>query len=77
MTANLFAVMAKALNVPLSEISERTSRANLPEWDSLSHLVLMVRIENAFGVKFSTAELANTANVRDLRSLLKARGKAP
>jgi len=36
------------------------------EWDSLGHIRLMVAIEQAFGVKFTTSEISNLANVGEL-----------
>lgn len=36
------------------------------EWDSLGHIRLMVAIEQAFGIKFSTSEISNLANVGEL-----------
>lgn len=40
------------------------------EWDSLGHIRLMVAIELAFGIKFSTSEISNLANVGELVSVI-------
>jgi acyl carrier protein len=40
------------------------------EWDSLGHIRLMVAIEQAFGIKFSTSEISNLANVGELVAVI-------
>lgn len=40
------------------------------EWDSLGHIRLMVAIEQAFGIKFSTSEISSMANVGELIAVI-------
>jgi len=42
-------------------------------WDSLTHIRLILTIEKAFKVKFSTSEIGKLENVGDLVTLIKAR----
>jgi acyl carrier protein len=42
-------------------------------WDSLAHIRLMLTIEKAFKVKFSTSEIGKLENVGSLVALIKAR----
>ena len=42
-------------------------------WDSLTHVRLMLTVEKAFKVKFSTSEIGKLENVGDLVNLIKAR----
>jgi acyl carrier protein len=47
------------------------SRADdVEEWDSLSHIRLVVAIERKFGIKFKNSELESLQNVSDLVSLV-------
>jgi acyl carrier protein len=41
-------------------------------WDSLTHIRLLLTVEKAFKVKFSTAEIGRLENVGDLVALIKA-----
>lgn len=34
------------------------SAADVPNWDSLAHLNIIVAVEKAFGIRFKTAEIA-------------------
>lgn len=40
--------------------------AEVEEWDSLTHIRLMVAVEQAFGLRFSTAEISSFKNVGEL-----------
>lgn len=42
-------------------------------WDSLTHIRLLLTIEKAFKIKFSTSEIGKLENVGGLVALIKAR----
>jgi acyl carrier protein len=42
-------------------------------WDSLTHIRLMLTVEKAFKVKFSTSEIGRMETVGDLVTIIKAR----
>jgi len=42
-------------------------------WDSLSHIRLIITVEKAFKIKFSTSEIGKLEKVADLVGLIKAR----
>lgn len=46
---------------------------DVEEWDSLSHIRLMLSVEKAFGVRFSTVELGNLKSVGDLAALVRSK----
>ena len=43
-------------------------------WDSLNHITLIVELEGAFGIQFTTDELAAMSKVGDLVDCLLAKG---
>ena len=45
----------------------------VPEWDSLSHIRLVLTIQQKFGVKFSAAQTTNLKNVGELVALIQSR----
>ncbi len=55
------------------QIGPQTSAKDIEGWDSLMHVTLIVNVERAFGVKFSSSEVAALQNVGDLISLIDAR----
>ena len=53
---------------------EMTAR-DVEKWDSFNHISLIVALEEAFNVRFSSDEIGKMANVGDLFQILKAHGK--
>jgi acyl carrier protein len=47
--------------------------SDVPEWDSLSHVRLILTVERAFGVKFAAAEVTSLQNVDDLIRLIQSK----
>jgi acyl carrier protein len=50
-------VMALVLDVPEAEIGEGFSSSTIGTWDSIRHLNLIMAIEDAFHVSFSSEEI--------------------
>ena len=48
------------------EINNETTSKDIEDWDSLTHVQLIVKIEKAFGIKFTMKEIREAANVGDL-----------
>ena len=46
---------------------------DVAEWDSLNHIRLMVAIEKAFGVRFTTAEVSGLPDVGHLVEVIAAK----
>jgi acyl carrier protein len=43
---------------------------DVDDWDSLSHIRLVLRVEKVFNVKFSASEIGKLKNVEDLVDLI-------
>ena len=55
------------------EISETTVAGDIPEWDSLNHIYLVVAIEKYFKVKFTTHQIQSWQCVGDVLNELNNR----
>jgi acyl carrier protein len=53
----------------LAVVPELTA-ADVDEWDSLSHIRLVLSVERAFGLKFSASEIGGLKNVGEFVSLI-------
>lgn len=47
-----------------------TTAEDVDGWDSLQHVTLLLNVEKAFAVKFSSSEIAGLKNVGDLVTLI-------
>jgi acyl carrier protein len=55
------------------QLTPELSAKDVDGWDSLTHIRLILTVEKAFKVKFSTSEIGQLQNVGDLVALIKAR----
>ena len=63
-------VMADVFGVPRNELSASTVQGDIPEWDSLGHLNLMLALEDAFSVSFSVEEMPDLVSVAAISAKL-------
>lgn len=63
-------VILGVLKIDDWEIIETTTGADVPGWDSLSHINVILAVEEHFGVRFKGAEVLRLKNVGDLQRLL-------
>ncbi len=70
----LYSIISKVLNVPLSEIHDESNPETIESWDSFMGYVLLDEIENTFNVKFSLDESLEIKNVSDFKKLLLKNG---
>jgi acyl carrier protein len=54
-------------------IDEGTTAGDVEGWDSLMHVTLLVNVEKAFGIKFTSSEVAGMKSVGDLARLIGSR----
>lgn len=52
------------------ELFDEMTSADVEDWDSLSHVDLIMRIEKEFGIKFTVDEITNTENVGQFISII-------
>ena len=62
--------------LPELELNPDMSAADIDEWDSVNHVMLVVEIERQFKVKFHTAEVEEMKNVGDLVRMIVDKLKA-
>lgn len=59
-------IFEDVLDVEDLELTRETTADEVEEWDSLSHVQLVVAIEKEFGIKFTSKEILSWKNVGDL-----------
>jgi acyl carrier protein len=58
------------------QIDRQTTAKDVEGWDSLMHVTLVVNVEKAFKMKFSSSDVAALQNVGELLDLINARSPA-
>jgi acyl carrier protein len=53
------------------------SAKDVPEWDSLTHISLMVSVAKAFNVRFHVGEVENARNIGEFADLILKRQLQP
>jgi acyl carrier protein len=66
----LKAVILGALRLDEWEFTDATVASDVPGWDSLSHINLVVAVEKHFGVRFKGVEVLKLKSVGDLQRLV-------
>ena len=54
-------------------ISRDTTAEDIEDWDSLTHMQLIIEIEKKYGIKFTTAELKKANNVGEFVEIIEGK----
>ena len=68
--ANLTPIFHEVLDNDGLVLTRELSAGDVEEWDSLSHIRLVVAVEQAFGLRFKTTEIADLDNLGGLVDLI-------
>jgi len=60
------AIFGNELDNPSIELKPETTAHDIPEWDSLSNIQLVVAIEKKFNIRFTTSEILTFKNVGEM-----------
>ena len=74
-SAELKQTILSALNLDDWEFDEQTTASQVPGWDSLSHISVILAVEKRFNVRFSSLEVLRLKTVGDLQHLVESKGK--
>ena len=65
-------VIEAVLGIDASKLSDSDSPQTIPQWDSVTHLQLLLALEGEFGVQFSPEEMAQLSTIGRIRERLEA-----
>jgi acyl carrier protein len=67
-------MLAATFQVPPGEITPELSFGDLPQWDSLGHMDVMLGLEEQFGVAIDTELIGTLTSIPAICRYLAARG---
>ncbi len=68
-------VLKESFNMKESEYQDDKSLTELEDWDSMNHMIFITRLEEAFGIELSGAEVIALEKIGDVKMLLENKGK--
>ncbi len=74
--SDLTAILREVLDDPELVLTAETSAADIPGWDSMAHIALVVEVECRFDIQFQAAEIEALRQVGDLVALIEAKRAA-
>lgn len=64
------AILCDIFNDPSLVITESTSAKNIPRWDSITHVNILMTVERTFKIRFSLGEIKQLRNVGEMVNLV-------
>jgi acyl carrier protein len=72
----LTGVFQETFDDPRLELRDSMTAADVDEWDSLQHIVLVLAVEREFRIRLNPAEVGKLENVGRMIDLLQAKAAA-
>jgi acyl carrier protein len=69
-TNELKSVLLAALKLEEWDIHDETLAPEVPGWDSLNHVNVILAVEQHFGIRFKGVEVLRLKNIGDLQRLV-------
>ncbi len=63
-------VITKELELKEFDFKEETTAAEVPGWDSLNHINIVLAIEKEYNIRFKGMEILKVANLGELQKLI-------
>ena len=62
--------IANALSISKDQLSDSLQYGDIPEWDSLGHMNIMMALEDEFAVEITTETIAQLVSIAAIREYL-------
>ena len=66
-------IMASTFRMEEGDLADDTSQAVCPRWTSLNHMMLLVALEERFGISFSMNEMLTMTSLPQIVDVLRQR----
>lgn len=71
MTDDIEAIIAAALKVPAERLSDGLEYGGITQWDSLSHVNLMLALEEAYGVEIDEDRMIELTSIGAIKAFVR------
>lgn len=63
-------LVAEVFQIKESDITSQTNMKNIDSWDSLTHMELIVSLEDEFGIEFTADEIMEMVDVGKIEKIV-------
>ncbi|MBB6274404.1 acyl carrier protein [Pedobacter cryoconitis] len=74
MSPKLQEILSTALALPADQITDDLAYQSVPEWDSMSHMILIAELESNYSITIETEDLLEMTDVTNVITGLKKYG---
>lgn len=67
-------IFVEVFAIPESTVVDSLALSDIPTWDSMAHMLFIVRLEEVYEIQFTGDEIADLKTVGDTRAALLALG---
>lgn len=67
-------IFAEVFSIPEKSVNDALALREISSWDSMTHMILIARVEEAFSIELTGEEIADFRSVKDVRKALEWRG---
>jgi acyl carrier protein len=66
-------IFCDVLDLPKVELNAGTTAGDVPGWDSVAHIRILIAVEQNLGIEFTSEEINSLQNVGEMVSIIKAK----
>lgn len=66
----LISSFSEALGIDVSTVTDSLEYQSIPEWDSISHMILIIQLEEDFEVSIDTDDVIDMSSVAKAKEIL-------
>lgn len=74
MIAMLYKIISETLNIPAGSITPESSIKDIPNWDSLSHMLLILAIEKHYKLALTGEDIIRMTSIKEMEQVLQEKG---
>ncbi len=75
LTKKIISIIAESLEVTEDQLTEETAIGDIPEWNSLGHIVIISSLEKEFSINFDPEIIMDLEDVSDIVAAIEDRLK--
>jgi acyl carrier protein len=71
--SRLTEIFRRLFSLPELVLTDDLTARDVPGWDSLNHVTLLIEVEREFGLRFTSHEIEALRSVGDLKTLIETK----